>query len=38
MPGARTLPQWFEDEWQPRLMLPLTYNHRIVDRAARRGF
>jgi pyruvate dehydrogenase E2 component (dihydrolipoamide acetyltransferase) len=37
---SRTLPQWIDDEWQPRLMLPLslTYDHRIVDGAAAARF
>jgi pyruvate dehydrogenase E2 component (dihydrolipoamide acetyltransferase) len=37
---TRTLPQWIEDEWQPRLMMPLslTYDHRIVDGAAAARF
>jgi pyruvate dehydrogenase E2 component (dihydrolipoamide acetyltransferase) len=37
---SRTLPQWIDDEWQPRLILPLslTYDHRIVDGAAAARF
>jgi pyruvate dehydrogenase E2 component (dihydrolipoamide acetyltransferase) len=37
---SRILPQWIDDEWQPRLMLPLslTYDHRIVDGAAAARF
>lgn len=37
---SRTLPQWIDDQWQPRLMMPLslTYDHRIVDGAAAARF
>ncbi len=37
---TRTLPQWIDDQWEPRLMLPLsiTYDHRIVDGAAAARF
>jgi pyruvate dehydrogenase E2 component (dihydrolipoamide acetyltransferase) len=37
---SRMLPQWIEDQWQPRLMLPLsiTYDHRVVDGAAAARF
>lgn len=37
---SRMLPQWIDDEWQPRLMLPLslTYDHRVVDGAAAARF
>jgi pyruvate dehydrogenase E2 component (dihydrolipoamide acetyltransferase) len=37
---SRTMPQWIDDEWEPRLMLPLslTYDHRIVDGAAAARF
>jgi pyruvate dehydrogenase E2 component (dihydrolipoamide acetyltransferase) len=37
---SRTLPQWIDGQWQPRLMLPLsiTYDHRIVDGAAAARF
>ncbi len=37
---SRILPQWIDDQWQPRLMLPLslTYDHRIVDGAAAARF
>jgi pyruvate dehydrogenase E2 component (dihydrolipoamide acetyltransferase) len=32
---ARTEPVWREDQWKPRLMLPLalSYDHRVVDGA-----
>jgi pyruvate dehydrogenase E2 component (dihydrolipoamide acetyltransferase) len=37
---SRTMPQWIDGEWEPRLMLPLslTYDHRIVDGAAAARF
>jgi pyruvate dehydrogenase E2 component (dihydrolipoamide acetyltransferase) len=37
---SRILPQWIDDQWEPRLMLPLslTYDHRIVDGAAAARF
>jgi pyruvate dehydrogenase E2 component (dihydrolipoamide acetyltransferase) len=37
---SRMLPQWIEEEWLPRLMLPLsiTYDHRVVDGAAAARF
>jgi pyruvate dehydrogenase E2 component (dihydrolipoamide acetyltransferase) len=37
---SRILPQWIDDQWQPRLMLPLslTYDHRVVDGAAAARF
>jgi pyruvate dehydrogenase E2 component (dihydrolipoamide acetyltransferase) len=37
---SRILPQWIDDEWRPRLMMPLslTYDHRIVDGAAAARF
>ena len=37
---SRMLPQWIDEEWQPRLMLPLsiTYDHRVVDGAAAARF
>jgi pyruvate dehydrogenase E2 component (dihydrolipoamide acetyltransferase) len=37
---SRTLPQWIDHQWQPRLMMPLslTYDHRIVDGAAAARF
>jgi pyruvate dehydrogenase E2 component (dihydrolipoamide acetyltransferase) len=37
---SRMLPQWIEEEWQPRIMLPLsiTYDHRVVDGAAAARF
>ncbi len=37
---TRTLPQWIDDKWQPRLLMPLslTYDHRIVDGAAAARF
>jgi pyruvate dehydrogenase E2 component (dihydrolipoamide acetyltransferase) len=37
---SRTMPQWIDDQWQPRLMMPLslTYDHRIVDGAAAARF
>ncbi len=37
---SRILPQFIDDQWEPRLMLPLslTYDHRIVDGAAAARF
>ena len=37
---SRTMPQYVDDELQPRLMIPLslTYDHRIVDGAAAARF
>lgn len=37
---SRTLPQWIEGEFKPRMMLPLslTYDHRVVDGAAAARF
>ncbi|HMO85787.1 MAG TPA: 2-oxo acid dehydrogenase subunit E2, partial [Lacipirellulaceae bacterium] len=37
---SRVLPQWIDEQWEPRLMLPLslTYDHRIVDGAAAARF
>ena len=37
---SRMLPQWIDDESQPRLMMPLsiTYDHRLVDGAAAARF
>jgi len=37
---SRTLPQWIDEQWEPRLVLPLsiTYDHRIVDGAAAARF
>jgi pyruvate dehydrogenase E2 component (dihydrolipoamide acetyltransferase) len=37
---SRTLPQWIDDQWEPRLMMPLslTNDHRIVDGAAAARF
>jgi pyruvate dehydrogenase E2 component (dihydrolipoamide acetyltransferase) len=37
---SRMLPQWIEDQWQPRIMLPLSisYDHRVVDGAAAARF
>jgi pyruvate dehydrogenase E2 component (dihydrolipoamide acetyltransferase) len=37
---SRMLPQWIENSFQPRLMMPLSlsYDHRIVDGAAAQRF
>ena len=37
---SRTLPLWLDEEFQPRLVMPLslTYDHRIVDGAAAARF
>ena len=37
---SRTLPQWIDNAFQPRLMMPLSisYDHRIVDGAAAQRF
>ena len=37
---SRTLPQWVDNAFQPRLMMPLSisYDHRIVDGAAAQRF